>query len=296
MKFLTFFLLLSLQGSQASAQQTQAVPTSTQALLNGVKSSLSKDVIKSVLMIVCPKDHKKGTGFVITGGRIIVTNAHVIENCGATELTARSSVTTDPVQFTNVERDNNRDLVILCASKPLPFSLRLNGDDSPAVETDVETWGYPLRYEELAPLLSRGYVAGYKVTGPPETVGTVKHLIINGAFNPGNSGGPLIDRSTGKVIGVVVTKWTLWSPEIQEAIKGFKMSGGIVTSGRFSRMNAQGQTVSVTDQEVLADVLDEFYKTSQVMIGEAISVSELNAFLKEKEKMLSCSPEPPNSK
>jgi hypothetical protein len=106
----------------------------------------------------------------------------------------------------------------------------------------------------------------------------------------------LIDRSTGKVIGVVVTKWTLWSPEIQEAIKGFKMSGGIVTSGRFSRMNAQGQTVSVTDQEVVADVLDEFYKTSQVMIGEAISVSELNAFLKEKEKMLSCSPEPPNSK
>jgi hypothetical protein len=59
MKFLTFFLLLSLQGSQASAQQTQAVPTSTQALLNGVKSSLSKDVIKSVLMIVAQKTTKK---------------------------------------------------------------------------------------------------------------------------------------------------------------------------------------------------------------------------------------------
>lgn len=292
MKAFVFFLLLSLQLPNTIAQENPTLPTSTQALLDGVKSSTSKRVIRSVLMIVCPKDLRKGTGFVITGGRIIITNAHVIENCGAKELLARSSVTAEPVQFTAVERDSNRDLAILCAAKPLAFTLKLNSDESPAVETDVETWGYPLRYEELAPLLSRGYVAGYKVTGPPDTIAHVKHLIINGAFNPGNSGGPLIDRNTGKVIGVVVAKWTLWSPEIQEGIKGFKMPGGIATSGRFTRTNAQGQPVSVTDQEVLAEVLDEFYKTSQVMIGEAISVSELNAFIKEKQKMFSCGSPP----
>lgn len=255
--------------------------------MDGVKSSVSKGVIKSVVMIVCPKDQKKGTGFVIEGGRIVVTNAHVVESCGAKELITRSSVTTDPVQFTNVERDSTRDLVILCASKPLPFSLKLNGSDSPPVETDVETWGYPLKYEELAPLLSRGYVAGYTATGPPGAVGTVKHLIINGAFNPGNSGGPLIDRSTGKVIGVVVAKWTLWSPNIETAIKGFAHPSAL-TGGTFSYTNAQGQQVGISDQEMLSVILSEFYQTSQVMIGEAISVSELNAFLKEKEKILSC--------
>jgi hypothetical protein len=35
--------------------------------------------------------------------------------------------------------------------------------------------------------------------------------------------------------------------------------------------------------------IKEFYDKSQVMIGEAISVSELNAFLKEKRKDLACS-------
>jgi hypothetical protein len=115
----------------------------------------------------------------------------------------------------------------------------------------------------------------------------VKRLIINGAFNPGNSGGPLIDRSTGKVIGTVVEKWTLWSPQIQVAIRGFSHPA-IATGGTFNRTNAQGQRESVSDQVVLSSVLDEFYKESQVMIGEAISVAELKAFLREKRKDLAC--------
>lgn len=36
----------------------------------------------------------------------------------------------------------------------------------------------------------------------------------------------------------------------------------------------------------LHDILDEFYKTTQAMIGEAISVSELKAFLAAKAKEL----------
>lgn len=51
-----------------------------------------------------------------------------------------------------------------------------------------------------------------------------------------------------------------------------------------------GREVGVSDREVIAEVLQEFYQNSQVMLGEAISVSELNQFLKDKRKELACHP------
>jgi len=287
MKSFAVVLLLAFACPHVLAQGNRTLPISTQALLNGVKSTESKGAIQSVLKIVCPKTQKKGTGFVLAGGNVIVTNSHVVETCTAQELVATSAVTTEPVRFTGGLTDPNRDLAILCASKSLPFRLHLSGDQQPSVETEVETWGYPLIHEDSAPLLSRGYVAGYSVNVPQTGATPVKRLIINGAFNPGNSGGPLIDRSTGKVIGVVVTKWTLWSPQIEEAIYGFAHSQ-TGSGGTFSYVNTQGQRVGVTNEQVLSQVLNEFYKTSQVMIGEAISISELNGFLKEKQKDLAC--------
>jgi hypothetical protein len=148
-------------GSCVSAQEAksavaQRVPLATQVLLDGVKSPESKGVIKSVLRIECPKDSAKGTGFVIHGGDVITTNSHVVGSCTAEELIGISSVSDQPVKFTKLTRDSNRDLALLCASKPLAYSLELEGDEHPDVETEVETWGYPLRYNDVAPILSRG--------------------------------------------------------------------------------------------------------------------------------------------
>jgi Trypsin-like peptidase domain len=280
-------LIIGFQTQCVLAQDNKTLPISTQTLLSGVTRVESRGAIKSVLKIVCPKDQRKGTGFVISAGNIITTASHVVGTCAPEELVGTSSVTTEPVRFTAMRTDSNRDLAILCTSKPLPFSLFLNDGKNPDVDTEVETWGYPLSDNDPAPLLSRGYVAGYGTNVRQAGATPVKRLIVNGAFNPGNSGGPLIDRATGKVIGIVVEKWTLWSPQIQAAIHGFANSSGN-SYGTFSYVNEQGQRVPVSDQKVLSDVLDEFYKTSQVMIGEAISVSELNAFLKEKQKELPC--------
>ena len=296
MRLLTLFLFIFQVSVVMAENPTPTLPTATQALLDGVKSTQSKSVIKSVLMIACPKDNMKGTGFVISGGTIITTNSHVVGSCKAEELVGYSAATNDPVQFTSLERDVDRDLATLCVKKALPYSLKLDAaEKNPPVETDVETWGYPLKYQELAPLLSRGYVAGYTTERTPLGQTPVKQLVINGAINPGNSGGPLIDRATGRVIGVIVSKWTLWSPNIETAIKGWAHPRSSM-GGTFSYTNAQGQQVGITDQEMLSVILTEFYQTSQVMIGQAISVSELNAFLKEKQKDLSCIQQSPKSK
>lgn len=268
---------------KAKATENQNFPIATQTLLDGVKSPESKGVIKSVLMIQCPKDSGKGTGFVLSGGSLIATNAHVVGTCSAGDLVGISSVSDEPVKFAQVEQDPSRDLALLCTTKPLPFGLELKGDESPQVETEVETWGYPLRYQDSAPVLSRGYVAGY--TTKPGT--SVKHLIVNGALNPGNSGGPLIDRTTGTVVGIVVEKWRLFSPDIEAVITGLQHSR-TATVGGLQVTDVNGVTKGVSNEVAMAIALKEIYDKSQVMIGEAISVSELNAFIKEKRGALAC--------
>ncbi len=47
-----------------------------------------------------------------------------------------------------------------------------------------------------------------------------------------------------------------------------------------------GNRVTFSEAQVLAVVLEQFYRTTQVMIGEAISLSELKAFLASKETEL----------
>jgi hypothetical protein len=88
-------------------------------------------------------------------------------------------------------------------------------------------------------------------------------------------------------IGIVVEKWTLWSPNIEKAIQGFSHSRGFI-GGTFSVVDAQGHEKGISDQEMTAIVLKEFYAASQVMIGEAISVAELNAFITQKRQALAC--------
>ena len=285
-----FLVGLMLCGAFAASQNSPTtLPVATQTLLNGVTNPASKGAVKSVLKISCPKVGRKGTGFVISGGEVITTNQHVVDGCTFDELEGASSISDKPVKFTNMIVDTNRDLAILCVSDRLPSSLELNGDDNPSVETEVETWGYPLKYEGPAPILSRGYVAGYTTAQRPGD-DPVKHLIVNGALNPGNSGGPLIDRNTGKVIGVVVAKWGLFLPNVERLVEALKNPGAQMGGGSPIYIQYDnGEVKSVTQQEGTRVALDELYKWGQVMIGEAISVSELNAFIKDKKEQLGCS-------
>jgi len=240
-------------------QEAATVPVATQTLLNGVKTASSKAVIKSVLRIECPKDQAKGTGFVLANGGLITTNSHVVGTCGAADLIGYSSIKQEPVKFSALQKDDNRDIALLCPTVHLPFALRLSRAPEPPVESEVETWGYPLRYEGPAPVLSRGYVAGYTdgvdATGHPKQP-RVRHLIVNGALNPGNSGGPLIDRSTGNVVGIVVEKWALFSPDVEKVIFALQHSP-TRTSSSLAYAEASGNQRPLSNEEITAAALQE---------------------------------------
>ena len=276
-------------------QQSPTVPVDTQLTLDAAPL-VQKPAIQSVLSLGCKKKDSRGTAFLISGG-LVVTAAHVVCGCKATEVEATTPLGR-PVSFTNMIRDEDVDLAVLRPSTPLSGGLELAPDTNASAGERVNTWGFPLIYSGPAPVLSVGYVSGYYEAPERSACSSTqtadkkfKHVIVNGAFNPGNSGGPLFVFGQNKVIGVVIWKSIAFSSQVQAAIDGFHHPAGM-TGGTFRETLPDGTLRGVSDQEVIARVLEEFYKKVQVDIGEAVSVSELRKLLKEHGKELETSAAP----
>jgi S1-C subfamily serine protease len=260
--------------AQESEKHTDAIPTAVRWTLDAAGPT-QRAAIKSVVLLYCQKTNMKGTGFFLREG-LIVTNNHVVEGCKAEEMKA-NPFGAQEFGFTKMATGKDADLAVLKPSKQFSDGLELGPDSDAQIGTSVDTWGFPLTYNGPAPLLSVGYIAGYVKDG--ENGKEVKHIVVNGAFNPGNSGGPLFRANDNKVIGVVVAKFHLYPSFVQQAIQAMSnQQSGFMYSGK----DEHGNPKSFSEGQVTAMVLDQFYRTTQVMIGEAISVSELRAFLKKK--------------
>ena len=125
--------------------------------------------------------------------------------------------------------------------------------------------------------MSVGYVSGYREDSSSGQA--VKHIVVNGAFNHGNSGGPLLVSHSNEVIGIVVMIFHFYPPEIKQIIDGLTSTKSGVMLGEIRRPD--GTRESVSEAEVTGIALNEFYEKTQIMIGEAVEVSELSAMLKE---------------
>jgi hypothetical protein len=104
----------------------------------------------------------------------------------------------------------------------------------------------------------------------------VKHYVVNGAFNPGNSGGPLIASVDDAAVGVVVSKHapiTQWHLSALEALKNQK--SGL----QYTATDPSGNTVAFSEGQLVGDLLQYFRDMTQVVIGEAIASEELVRFL-----------------
>lgn len=138
---------------------------------------------------------------------------------------------------------------------------------------------YPLPYDGATPLLSAGYISGFRTdttNGRP-----VKHIVVNGAFNHRNSGGPLLVAHNNEVIGVVVTTFHFhfYPKEVKDIIDALaKMKMGFMMA---TITKPDGTQKPITEAQVTAMVLEGFCERTQVMIGEAISGSEVSALLVE---------------
>jgi hypothetical protein len=247
-------------------------PPATRWTLDAVGAD-QRRAVNSIVLLLCPTLGSKGTGFLVDGG-LIVTTAHVVAGARPSEVVG-VDVGGNHVAFRQVWLDPRRDLAALRPSRRMPGGLTLAEDDA-ALQPGmaVSTWGYPLGHVGTTPLLSVGYLAGFAATGSAR--GLVKQLVVNGAFNAGNSGGPLFRAGDGTVVGVVASKHAPMSPFVSSALEALSSNP---RGSSYTARNAQGEQREYVESQLVAEVLTYLHGLAQVMIGQAVCASEVRRFL-----------------
>lgn len=132
-----------------------------------------------------------GTAFFVSQKGEALTNAHVAENCKQLSVKGKAARV--------VAIDQKNDLALLATSVfPVIWASW-----RPTIELgeDIVAFGFPLS----GVLASEGNVVTGNVTALAGMRDDSRYLQISAPVQPGNSGGPLLDRN-GNVVGVVVAK------------------------------------------------------------------------------------------
>jgi serine protease Do len=171
-----------------------------------------------------PRFGFRGTGFVVGDGTLVATNFHVLPEGADSESGPHMAVlagrTEDALSLRSarvVGTDREHDLALLKIDGPgLPA---LQFDDVPAREGQaVALIGFPIAgVLGFAPVTHRGIVASITTVALPAASarqldprailrlreGNFEVLQLDATAYPGNSGGPLLDIASGRVIGIV---------------------------------------------------------------------------------------------
>jgi S1-C subfamily serine protease len=166
-----------------------------------------------------------GTGVVIVDSGIILTALHVVMDA-ETVLVVFADGSESPAAV--IARQPENDLAVLQAMV-LPDDLipaTMAGSGMLQVGDQVAAVGHPFG---ISNSLSAGVVSGLGRTyRSPDTGMPLSNLIqFDAAVNPGNSGGPLINRD-GEVVGIVTA---LVNPTEQEFFVGIGFAVTIETAG-----------------------------------------------------------------
>ena len=174
-------------GSQIGdiGQEFNELKASTSADFSGI----IEDAVKSVVTI--RTDIAQGTGFIISDNGYIVTNYHVMNNANAAAI-----YTYDGEQHNVALSGYNANFdVALLKIDGTYNELELEDSDNIQIGEKVIAIGNPLGLQFS---VSEGIVSAKDRTGPN---GVEAYIQTDAALNPGNSGGPLINKD-GKAIGI----------------------------------------------------------------------------------------------
>lgn len=166
----------------------------------------------------------RGTGFAVGDGRLIVTNAHVVPAVLAVEqmetlaIAVPAGAKAAVRSVSKIAQDKNRDLVLLRLSgEPLP-ALPLGESDDVREGQSIAFTGFPIGNAlGLSPVTHRGIIAAITPIGIPQAnAGQLNPALIrrlsgetfrvyqlDATAYPGNSGSPMFDPATGRVLGVI---------------------------------------------------------------------------------------------
>jgi serine protease Do len=142
------------------------------------------------------KSSSNGAGFLIDKARgWILTNAHVAARSPSTiSIRFRDE---DSIPAQKVYVDNHLDIAIIkVSSEKIPeraVEASLDCNEDVHIGASVIAFGHPWDLDYTA---TRGIISGERTVEGEEVLQT------DAALNPGNSGGPLIDANSGRVLGI----------------------------------------------------------------------------------------------
>lgn len=182
--------------------------TTMETIIGGGKSNYLKMYPTNTNSFASGSQKSSGTGFAISSNGYIVTNYHVIEDAKSIEVKGVNGNFSKKLSAKVIVSDERNDLAIIKINDPyftslgtIPYTFRQGIAD---VGENVFVLGYPMissMGEEIK--LTNGIVSsktGFK--------GDVSQYQISAPVQPGNSGGPLFDKS-GNLIGIVSAKHSL---------------------------------------------------------------------------------------
>jgi S1-C subfamily serine protease len=148
------------------------------------------------------KDNSKssGSGFFITTGGVIATNAHVVEGASNIQITISNEIGSFTYKIKVLLVDSKNDVALLQIDDEkfkgltsIPYGIVENSD----VGSKVFTIGYPLN-----DVMGSNYkVTDGIISSKSGIADDVRYYQISVPLQPGNSGGPLFNKE-GNVIGI----------------------------------------------------------------------------------------------
>jgi S1-C subfamily serine protease len=137
---------------------------------------------------------QSGTGFAVGDGSSVVTNFHVIDGCKSVRIAHVGDGLIKTVDPAN-------DIAVIQSTRPISGSLRFRTGDPLKPGDDIIVIGFPLRgLLSSAPTVTTGIVSSLAGLRDDRT-----RFQISAPVQPGNSGGPVLDKA-GNVVGMVVSK------------------------------------------------------------------------------------------
>ena len=179
--------------TSAAGNRAPAVSTAQTGSLADVVAAVSPSVVQ--INVTARAGSGTGSGVIIDGSGIIVTNAHVVSGASRIQVLLSTGKTVDA---TLVGADTNADIAVIQVDAGTLTAATIADDGSLRVGDTVLAFGSPLGLEGS---VSAGIVSALdrQVEGRSSNLSGM--IQTDAAINPGNSGGPLVN-SAGQVVGI----------------------------------------------------------------------------------------------
>jgi hypothetical protein len=237
--------------------------------------------VAQILIIKEQKPISSGTAFLVQGG--LITNSHVIRDNEFDTIAIRLTDTdpADPRNYISLKKEELKNIIVkesLKDDKDYVYLTLSNSkftgrhvfefadSSSVSVGEQVVFLGFPFGDNHLTAHI--GYISGIYEQNK------VKTLQIDGSVNGGNSGGPLIDIKTGKVVGIV-TKRNIGfiAKQFEELIKALQYNqqalAAAQTQGQVQLLGINPLEAIQKSQTAMEQIARDLFNSANVGIGYA---------------------------